>query len=102
MTAIKNVERIRQLLVDNNVFLTEHRWSEDVWDLQRHGFVLGLDPQVYDPVQAKEKLLIDMKVPKFQVAFCSPKTYQGQTFLKTKAYAIETERKNTMEMVKVL
>jgi hypothetical protein len=110
MTAMKNVEKVRQLLVDNNVFLTEHRWSEDIWDLQRHGFILGLDPQVYNPIQAQEKLRTDiikrvpknMKIPKFQVAFCSPKTYQGQTFLKTKAYAIETERKNTVEMVQVL
>jgi hypothetical protein len=110
MTAIKNIRKISELLVDNKVFLTEHRWAEDVWDLHRHGFVLGLDPQIYDPLQAKEKLMNDirqrvpknMKIPKFHVAFCSPKTVQDHIFLKTKAYAIETERHNMMEMVKVL
>jgi hypothetical protein len=110
MTAIKNIQKISELLIDNKVFLTEHRWPEDVWDLHRHGFVLGLDPQVYDPLQAKETLMQDirkrvpknMKIPKFQVAFCSPKTVHAHTFLKTKAYAIETERHTMMEMTKVL
>ena len=61
MTAIKQVKRISNLLKENEVFMSEHRWSEDIWQLKRLGFMLGLDPQVYTPQQAYESLMQDLR-----------------------------------------
>jgi hypothetical protein len=110
MTAMKQVQRISNLLEENGVFMSEHRWPEDIWQLKRLGFMLGLDPQVYTPQQAYESLLQDLrkkvpqttKIPKFAVVFCSPKVTWKNQFRKTKAYCIEVEKTNAMELVKIL
>ena len=110
MTAMKEPQRIRNLLYDNNVFLTEHRWTEDIWDVTQLGFILGMNPQVHDPIQAKAELVNELrkrlpnhtKIPKFAVVFSSPKVQRRNSWLKTKAYSIEVERQNSLEMQKLL
>ena len=42
------------------------------------------------------------KIPQFQIAFCSPQTKIQNTQLWTKAYAIETEKSTSMELLKML
>ena len=71
---------------------------------------IGIDPQVYDPQQAMERLLQDirqripktMKFPKFAAVFCSPKVRRQDQWLKTKAYAIEVEKGCSKEFLHVL
>ncbi|KAI2501779.1 hypothetical protein MHU86_12699 [Fragilaria crotonensis] len=47
---------VYRLLRNNNCFLTEHQWTEDIWNTTQLGFVMGLDPQFYDVTTATEKL----------------------------------------------
>ena len=113
ITAIRNLPRVQKLLRDNGVFMTEHRWPEDVWDISQQGFMLGIDPQFYTPLQAHQRIsaalekalqksTIPTRIPKFVVAFCSPQINIGSTSVKTKAYAIETEKSKAVEMQRAL
>jgi hypothetical protein len=113
ITAIRNLPRVQKLLRDNGVFMTEHRWSEDVWDISQQGFMLGIDPQFYTPLQAHQRISLALetalkkssapiRIPKFVVAFCTPQVNIGSTSVKTKAYAIETEKSKAIEMQRVL
>ena len=49
---IKRIPAVSQLLCEHKVYLTEHKWLEIVWNKTKLGFVIGLDPQFYDPEQA--------------------------------------------------
>ena len=113
ITAIRNLPRVQKLLRDNGVFMTEHRWSEDVWNISQQGFMLGIDPQFYTPLQAHQRIssalekalkksTTPIRIPKFAVAFCTPQVNIGSTSVKTKAYAIETEKSKAIEMQRAL
>ena len=113
ITSIRNLPRVQKLLRENGVYLTEHRWPEDVWDISQQGFMLGIDPQFYSPTQAHERISLALKkalavtapslrIPKFVVAFCTPQVNLNSTMVKTKAYAIETEKSKAIEMQRVL
>ena len=113
ITSIRNLPRVQKLLRENGVYLTEHRWPEDVWDISQQGFMLGIDPQFYSPTQAHERISLalkkalsatspSMRIPKFMVAFCTPQVNFNSTMIKTKAYAIETEKSKAVEMQRVL
>jgi hypothetical protein len=106
---IKNVPKIFKLLQTNKVYLTEHRWTEDVWDTVQLGFFLGLDPTFYDPIQAKQKVQKDIssqlrrsKPPKFEMTYATPSLKEGNFNVRTKAYAIEVQRCHAMELIKIL
>jgi hypothetical protein len=106
---IKNVPKIFKLLQTNKVYLTEHRWTEDVWDTVQLGFFLGLDPTFYDPIQAKQKVQKDIsgqlprsKPPKFEMTYATPSLKEGNFNVCTKAYAIEVQRCHAMELIKIL
>jgi hypothetical protein len=108
---IKRIPAVSQLLREHKVYLTEHRWSETVWNTTQLGFVIGLDPQFYDPEQAMSRVTQDLlknvtgksKIPLFRMAFCSPSmtTKDGRN-LRTKAYAIETEKSSSMELLRIV
>jgi hypothetical protein len=97
---MKSVPKIHDLLRKHNCVLTEHRWTEDIWNTTQLGFLQGLDPQFYDLAHATSKVATELKrhfpskhkIPKFHLAYCRPKiTYNGKQ-IRTKAYAIETEK----------
>jgi hypothetical protein len=107
---MKGVPKVMKLLQEHQCFLTEHRWTEDIWDTTQLGFFSGLDPQVYDVVNATEKVRNEIKenlpqrtkVPKFQLTFTTPQIkHKGQVY-KTKAYAIETTKQDSTEMLRLL
>ena len=109
ITSIRNLPRVQKLLRENGVYLTEHRWPEDVWDISQQGFMLGIDPQFYSPTQAHARISLafkkaltaispSMRIPKFAVAFCTPQVNFNSTTIRTKAYAIETEKSKAVEM----
>jgi hypothetical protein len=113
ITSIRNLPRVQKLLRDNGVYLTEHRWPEDICEISQQGFILGIDPQFYSPTQAHERISLalkkalsvtapSMRIPKFAVAFCTPQVNFNSTTIKTKAYAIETEKAKAVEMQRVL
>lgn len=76
--------------------------------------MLGIDPQFYSPTQAHERITFALKkalqksmslvhtIPKFAVAFCTPQVTFNSTNIKTKAYAIETEKSKAVELQRVL
>jgi hypothetical protein len=107
---VKHTAKIYNLLREHQCYLTEHRWSEDVWDTTQVGFLLGLNPQYYDVNQAHEKVMQDLKrtlpprtkIPKFHMAFITPQIKIKNTLWKTKAYAFETEKKNSEEFLTLL
>ena len=112
LTSIRNLPRVQKLLRENGVYLTEHRWTEDIIDISQQGFMLGIDPQFYSPLQAHARISLalkkaltvsapSMRIPKFAVAFCTPQVNFYSTTIKTKAYAIETEKSKAVEMQRV-
>ena len=111
--SIRNLPRIQKLLRDNGVYFTEHRWPEDVYDISQQGFMLGIDPHFYTPAQAHERISSALtnafktatpavRIPKFVVAFCTPQVTIGTSVVRTKAYAIETEKSKAVDMQRVL
>jgi hypothetical protein len=113
LSEIKAIPTVFQLLRDHEVYLSEHRWKETIWNTTQLGFIVGLDPQFYNPEQAAERLIQDMKkhnpgkpkIPHFRMAFCTPTVLVkgiGKRNSRTKAYAIETEKMNSMEMLRLL
>ena len=108
--ALKNEPRIAAFLRENKVYLTEHRWTEDVWNTTQIGFIIGLDPAfLYSPAQAHEKMskAISAKapgqmIPKFAMAFCTPNAKISNTEARTKAYAIEVEKDNGSTMINLM
>jgi hypothetical protein len=107
---IKSIPKVYKLLGENNCFLTEHRWTEDVWDTTQLGFILGLDLQFYDIATATEKVRNELKnklpakrkMSKCQLAFTTPQITLGGKVIKTKAYALETLKVDSMDMLKNL
>lgn len=43
-----------------------------------------------------------MRIAKFVVAFCTPQITVGPTVVKTKAYAIATEKRKAMDMLRAV
>ena len=106
---IKSLPKIYELLKKHKCYLSEHRWTEDVWDTVQLGFFQGTNPQFYSANNATtmisneiKKSFPKAKISKFQIALCSPQTKSQNTQLRTKAYAIETEKATLMEMLKML
>ena len=105
--------KVQKLLRDNGVYLTEHRWAEDIHDISQQGFMLGIDPQFYSPAQAHARISnavtvalqassSALHIPRFAVAFCTPQATFNSSTANTKACAIETERSKSVEMKRVL
>jgi uncharacterized membrane-anchored protein YhcB (DUF1043 family) len=106
---IKAIPKIRQLLVDNSCYLHEHRWSEHIWNTTHLGFMVGINPQYYDVDQATIKINSEIhkkfprtKVPQFRLVFTAPQIRTEQFHATTKAYAIETERGDSLTMMQIL
>ena len=106
---IKSLPKIYELLKNHKCYLNEHRWTEDVWDTVQLGFFQGTNPQFYSADNATtmisnaiKKSFPKAKIPKFQIVFCSPQTKSQNIQLRTKAYAIETEKATSMERIKML
>jgi hypothetical protein len=80
LSEIKTILTVQQVLRDHKVYLSEHRWKETVWNTTQLGFIVGLDPKFYNPEQAAECLIQDIKnhttdkpkIPHFRMAFCTP------------------------------
>lgn len=93
-------------------YVNEHCWCETDWQTTQLGFFYDIDPQYYNIDQATCKIQEVLKrnaprmtVPKFRLVYCSPKvrTSQGSNrSIRTKAYAIETLRKDRDDMIRIL
>ena len=106
---IKNIPKVRELLQTHEVYLTEQKWSEDIWNTTHLGFIMGIDPQFLDEVNAKTRISNDIKkalpkakIPRFELMFTTPSIETNDKYARTKAFAIETERTTSMEMMKIL
>ncbi len=109
LSEIKAVPKVRQLLVENACYSHEHRWSEQIWNTTHLGFMVGINPQYYDLDQATMKINDDIhkkfprtKVPPFRLVFSTPQIRTDQFHAVTKAYAIETEKSNSLSMMQIL
>ncbi len=58
---LKSIPKKHDLLRKHNCFLTEHCWTEDVWNTTQLGFIQGLDPQYYDLAHATSKVATELK-----------------------------------------
>ena len=111
LSEIKRLPSVMKLLRDYGVFLTEHKWSETIWNTTQIGFIVGMDPHFYDPEQATAKVTQDLlknasghpKIPAFRMVHCTPSTTTNtKNHLRTKAYAIEIEKSSSADMVKLI
>ena len=81
-----------------------------MWEVTRLGFMIGLNPDVYDPKQAHEKMVHELanklpqytKIPKFALVYSSPSVMWNHRTFRTKAYSIEAEKKTSIELMKLL
>ena len=106
---IKTSPKVQALLKDHNFFVNEHRWNETEWDTIQLGFFFGLDPTFYDVDQATAKVTAEIqsqlprqRIPKFKLSFTSPKVQSGRRTYRTKAYAIESDRSSSKELIALL
>ena len=109
LSDIKANHKVRSLVNEHNFFVNDHRWNETEWDTMQLGFFFGIDPSFYDVDQATAQItetiktaLGGKKIPKFRIAFTSPKTTYGRRTISTKAYAIESQRSSSHEMISIL
>ncbi len=114
MADIKANPRIRSLLMDHNFFVNFHRWDETEWDVVQLGFFFGLDPTFLSVDQATSKITSEIqsaiaekssprpKMPKFKLVFGSPKITIKNKTVRTKAYAIESQRSTSKELIALL
>lgn len=73
------------------------------------GFFFGIDPTFYNVDRATAKITVDIqkvmtgkRIPKFNLVFTSPKITEGRKSISTKAYAIESQRQTSQELITVL
>ena len=114
MADIKSNERVKKLLLDHNFYVNFHRWDETEWDIVQLGFFFGLDPTFLNVDQATSTITADLqaaiaakttprpKMPKFKLVFGSPKITIKNKAVRTKAYAIESQRSTSGELIKLL
>jgi hypothetical protein len=114
MADIKSNERVKKLLLDHNFYVNFHRWDETEWDIVQLGFFFGLDPTFLNVDQATSIITADLqaaiaakttprpKMPKFKLVFGSPKITIKNKAVRTKAYAIESQRSTSGELIKLL
>jgi hypothetical protein len=112
LSELKNTPNVANLMRKYNFYVNDHKWSETDWYTTQLGFFFGLDPQFYDFDHAAYKIqeflqknVPRMKVPKFRLEYCSPKvrtTRGNNRTIRTKAYAIETLRKDSDKMTRIL
>ena len=114
MADLKANPRIKSLLTDHNFFVNFHRWDETEWDVVQLGFFFGLDPTFLSVDQATAKITADLqatiaakpsprpKLPKFKLVFGSPKITVKNKTVRTKAYAIESQRSTNQELIALL
>jgi hypothetical protein len=114
MAEIKSNERVKKLLIDHNFYVNFHRWDETEWDIVQLGFFFGLDPTFLNVDQATSTITADLqaaiaakptprpKMPKFKLVFGSPKITIKNKAVRTKAYAIESQRSTSGELIKLL
>ena len=112
LSEIKNAPNVANLMRKYDFYVNDHTWSETEWDTVQLGFFYGLNPQFYDIHQATCKIqevlkknAPRMKAPRFRLVFSSPKvrTARGSNrIIRTKAYAIETLRKDRDDMNRIL
>ena len=109
LSEIKANPKVRALLKEHNFYVNEHRWNETEWDTMQLGFLFGIDPSFYSVDQATAKITAEIqkatagkKFPKFKLVFTSPKVTNGKKSYNTKAYAIESQRATSQEMIAIL
>jgi hypothetical protein len=109
LSEIKANAKVRALLKDHNFYVNEHRWNETEWDTTQLGFFFGIDPSFYNVDQATAKITAEIqkamagkRIPKFKLVFTSPKVTSGRKSISTKAYAIESQRQASQELIQVL
>ncbi len=106
----KKIKKVFDLLSDHECYLTEHLWPEDVWEISQLGFLLGLKPQFYNITSAQGKIQQELKtklpprtkIPKFRIAFSTPKVTVKNKKALTKAFAFEAEKDQASELLKLL
>jgi hypothetical protein len=112
LSEIKGAPNVADLMQKYDFYVNEHRWCETDWDTTQLGFFYDIDPQFYDLDQATCKVqevfkqnVPRMKVPRFRLVYCSPRvrtSNRNNRVIRTKAYAIETLRKDRDDMTRLL
>ena len=106
---LKNNYRVVDFLKKHQVYLYDHLWTEDIWNTVQIGFILGLDPAFYSPKQAYEKMVQaitakapTVRIPKFAMVYCAPQVKMNNNNIRTKAYAIETDKSTSSAMTNLM
>jgi hypothetical protein len=108
LSNIWNYHTIEHLLRQHSCYIKNHAWDETIWDVAQAGYLIGIDPKHYTP-EAASKIVADTmlkkghsKCPPLRFIYSSPRIRINDRDIRSKAYAIEFERKNAKEVLRSL
>jgi len=109
LSTFRNYGPIFSLLREHGIFMKHHAWVESTWDVAQAGYLLQVNPQYYTAEQASSILHKKViaanprnKLPAIKMIYSSPRIMVNGKNASTKAYAIEFERDQSKEVVRIL
>ena len=108
LSTLRNHHAISNLLKKHNAYVRQHHWDETIYDTIQLGHIIGLNPQHYDNtkaiaiVQQTIQKTTSEQIPPIRMIYSSPSIRHSDKDYRTKAYSIETERKNAPAVLKLL
>ena len=108
LSTLRNHHAISTLLKKHNAYFRQHQWNETIYDTIQLGHIIGLNPQHYDNTQAiaivqqSIQKTTSAQIPPIRMIYSSPSIRHSDKDYRTKAYSIETERKNVPAVLKLL
>jgi hypothetical protein len=108
LSTIKHHGTINNLLKQNHCYMRAHAFDETIWDTMQLGYFIGINPQHYTEDQTASIIKDDFKKkgikshPSFRMVYSSPNLQYKGSNGRTKAYAIEFDRKDATAMSSAL
>jgi len=109
LSEIKNHPEVRKFLSTHHIFLRKHHWDKSETNITTLGWFLNQNPSYQSPAWT-QRHIADMiqkqnpnkKIPKFKIVLNTPSIRHDTGYVKTKAYAIESQAVHKSTLVSLL
>ncbi len=107
LTKMRALPEVQSIMKEFQFYITDHQWAENQWDTLRIPQFYNRDQALmkfHQLLQSKfAKLARKVKLPMFRMAFVSPTVNKaGGNTLSTKAYGIQVQAEDAVQMLQVL
>lgn len=108
LSTLKKNSQVFQKMKDSKVYINEHHFSSETWDIAHIGFLQGLNIKHIHRHEAKHRIQtqledINPEFPKFELVQARVRSGQKQTaFHQTRAYEVQCARKDAKALSKML